>query len=134
MSKVGGLQFSRPAFDWDSKDKLTELGQFKADCHILFSGPFIYSSFAFRKVCNRHGHMNHFESKCRSSKGSKSKPNTERSGKTKGKFSWKCDMCGHKRVNCLEYGHDSDSSDNSEEIHASKVQDLSEQIQSLFYQ
>ena len=39
MSKVGGLQFSRPAFDWDSKDKLTELGQFKADCHILFSGP-----------------------------------------------------------------------------------------------
>ena len=39
MSKVGGLQFSRPAFDWDSKDKLTELGQFKADCHILFTGP-----------------------------------------------------------------------------------------------
>ena len=39
MSKVGGLQFSRPAFDWDSKDKLTELGQFKADCHVLFSGP-----------------------------------------------------------------------------------------------
>ena len=39
MSKVGGLQFSRPAFDWDSKDKLIELGQFKVDCHILFSGP-----------------------------------------------------------------------------------------------
>ena len=39
MSKVGGLQFSRPTFDWDLKDKLTELGQFKADCHILFSGP-----------------------------------------------------------------------------------------------
>ena len=39
MSKVGGLQFSRPVFDWDSKDKLTELGQFKADFHILFSGP-----------------------------------------------------------------------------------------------
>ena len=38
MSKVGGLQFSRPVFDWDAKDKLTELSQFKADCHILFSG------------------------------------------------------------------------------------------------
>ena len=30
---------ARPVFDWDSKDKLTELGQFKADCHILFTGP-----------------------------------------------------------------------------------------------
>ena len=39
MSKVGGLQFSRPVFDWESKDKLTELSQFKADCEILFSGP-----------------------------------------------------------------------------------------------
>ena len=39
MSKVEGLQFSRPVFDWDSKDKLTELGQFKADCNILFTGP-----------------------------------------------------------------------------------------------
>ena len=39
MSKVGGLQFSRPVFDWESQDKLTELGQFKADCEILFSGP-----------------------------------------------------------------------------------------------
>ena len=38
MSKVGGLQFSRPVFYWDSKDKLMELGQFKSDCHILFSG------------------------------------------------------------------------------------------------
>ena len=39
MSKVGGLQFSRPVFDLESKDKLTELGQFKADCAILFNGP-----------------------------------------------------------------------------------------------
>ena len=39
MSKVGGLQFSRLVFDWNSKDKLTELGQFQADCHILFLGP-----------------------------------------------------------------------------------------------
>ena len=38
MSKVGGLQFSRPVFDWDAKDKLTELSQFKADCNILFTG------------------------------------------------------------------------------------------------
>ena len=39
MSKVGGLQFSRPVFNWESKDKLTELGQLKADCAILFNGP-----------------------------------------------------------------------------------------------
>ena len=39
MSKGGGLQLSRPASDWDSKDKLTELGQFKADSHTHFSGP-----------------------------------------------------------------------------------------------
>ena len=39
MSKVGGLQFSRPVFDWESKDKLTELSQFKVDCEILFTGP-----------------------------------------------------------------------------------------------
>ena len=38
MSKVGGLQFLRPVFDWESKDKLTELSQFKADCDILFTG------------------------------------------------------------------------------------------------
>ena len=99
MSKVGGLQFSRPAFDWESKDKLTELGQFKADCHVLFSGPL-----------------------CRSSRGS----NSERSGKTKGKFSHKCGKCGHRKVDYIECDHDSDSS--SEEI-----QDLSEQVQSLFY-
>ena len=310
MSKVVGLQFSRPLFDWDSKDKLTELGQFKEDCHILFTGPlcdlkdkqrarllinwlgreatqifasaeisadnpdevfemlekifrpesnqtlsrfkfrnmkqspsqtcdsymsqlrlslpeckyqndsdellkdqFIFGLYnkeiqdhllgeisesdnsvkalyearkiesklaqrkllgivtpsalsvevvkkgfktqsyskthtdfsdcrfcgkahnkgecpAFRKVCNRCGHINHFKSKCRSSRGSKFKSNSDRSGKTKGKFSYKCDKCGHsKKVDCIEYGHDSDSSDDS-----SRIQDLSEQVQSLFYQ
>ena len=39
MSKVGGLQFSKPIFDWESQDKLTELEQFKANCRILFDGP-----------------------------------------------------------------------------------------------
>ena len=88
---------------------------------------------AYGKVCNRCGRKNHFESKCISSLGSKS--NSERSGKTKGKFSRKCDKCGHsKKVNCIEYDHDSDSLDDSEEIHSSRIQDLSEQVQSLFYQ
>ena len=309
MSKVGGLQFSRPAFDWVLKDNLTELGQFKADCHILFSGPlcdlkdkqragllinwlgreatqilasseitadnpdevfealekvfrpesnqtlsrfkfwnmkqtsqtcdaymsqlrlslpeckywndfdellkdqFIFGLYnkeiqdhllgeicetdnsvkalyearkiesklaqrkllgivtpaalsveaikrgfktkshshsnahtdysdckfcgkahnkgecpAYGKVCNRFGQKNHFESKCRSSWGS----NSERSGKTKGKIHHKCGKCGHKKVDCIEYGHESDSSDNSDQ--SSKVQDLMDQIQSLFYQ
>ena len=39
MLRVGGLQLSKPVFDWGVSDKLTELEQFKADCHILFNGP-----------------------------------------------------------------------------------------------
>ena len=39
MSRVGGLQLSKPVFDWSVSDKLTELEQFKADCDILFNGP-----------------------------------------------------------------------------------------------
>ena len=39
MARLGGLQLVKPTFDWGAKDKLTELEQFKADCHILFNGP-----------------------------------------------------------------------------------------------
>ena len=39
MSKVLGLQLVKPSFDWGSRDKLTEIEQFKADCKILFDGP-----------------------------------------------------------------------------------------------
>ena len=39
MSRAGGLQLSKPIFDWSVSDKLTELEQFKADCEILFNGP-----------------------------------------------------------------------------------------------
>ena len=39
MAKLGGLQLSKPTFDWDSRDKLTELEQFKADCKIIFDRP-----------------------------------------------------------------------------------------------
>ena len=39
MSRVGGLQLSKPVFDWGASDKLTELEKFKADCDILFNGP-----------------------------------------------------------------------------------------------
>ena len=39
MSRVGGLQLSKPVFDWNVSNKLTELEQFKADCEILFNGP-----------------------------------------------------------------------------------------------
>ena len=38
MAKIGGLQLSKPIFDWKSHDKLTELEQFKVDCKILFDG------------------------------------------------------------------------------------------------
>ena len=39
MARLGGLPLVKPTFDWGAKDKLTELEQFKADCHILFNGP-----------------------------------------------------------------------------------------------
>ena len=39
MAKIGGLQFSKPIFDWESRDKLTELEQFKANCRVIFDGP-----------------------------------------------------------------------------------------------
>ena len=29
----------KPKFEWDARDKLTEIEQFKADCWILFDGP-----------------------------------------------------------------------------------------------
>ena len=41
MAKLGGLQFSKPTFDWECRDKSTELEQFKADCRILFDGPLL---------------------------------------------------------------------------------------------
>ena len=39
MARLGGLQLVKPWFDWGASDKLTELEQFKANCHILFNGP-----------------------------------------------------------------------------------------------
>ena len=39
IAKLGGLQLSKPVFDWNSRDKLAELEQFKADCKITFNGP-----------------------------------------------------------------------------------------------
>ena len=39
MARLGGLQLSKPSFDWGASDKLTELEQFKAGCEILFNGP-----------------------------------------------------------------------------------------------
>ena len=81
---------------------------------------------AYGKVCNNCGRKNHFESKCTS------KSNSERSGKTKGKFSQKCGKCGHKKVDCVEYSQDSDNSDESDS-ESKGIQDLTEQVQSLFY-
>ena len=34
MARLGGLQLVKPTFHWGAKDKLTELEQFKANCHI----------------------------------------------------------------------------------------------------
>ena len=33
------MQFNKPKFDWEAKDHLSELEQFKQECSILFQGP-----------------------------------------------------------------------------------------------
>ena len=33
------MQFNKPQFDWEAKDHLSELEQFKQECSILFQGP-----------------------------------------------------------------------------------------------
>ena len=75
---------------------------------------------AYGKVCNNCGRKNHFESKCQSN----SKSNSERRTKS----FWKCGKCGHKKVDCVEYSQDSESDSDSKGI-----EDLTEQVQSLFY-
>ena len=33
------MQFNKPRFDWEAKDHLSELEQFKQECSVLFQGP-----------------------------------------------------------------------------------------------
>ena len=33
------MQFNKPRFDWEAKDWLSELEQFKQECSVLFQGP-----------------------------------------------------------------------------------------------
>ena len=33
------MQFNKPRFDWEVKDCLSELEQFKQECSVLFHGP-----------------------------------------------------------------------------------------------
>ena len=33
------MQFNKPRFDWEVKDRLSELEQFKQECSVLFQGP-----------------------------------------------------------------------------------------------
>ena len=33
------MQFNKPKFDWEVKDRLSELEQFKQECSVLFHGP-----------------------------------------------------------------------------------------------
>ena len=37
--KMSGMQFNKPRFDWEAKDRLSELEQFKQECNVLFQGP-----------------------------------------------------------------------------------------------
>ena len=36
---MSGMQFNKPRFDWEAKDRLSELAQFKQECNVLFQGP-----------------------------------------------------------------------------------------------
>ena len=33
------MQFNKPRFNWEAKDRLSELEQFKQECSVLFDGP-----------------------------------------------------------------------------------------------
>ena len=33
------MQFNKPKFDWEVKDRLSDLEQFKQECSVLFQGP-----------------------------------------------------------------------------------------------
>ena len=33
------MRFNKPKFDWEAKDCLSELEQFKQECSVLFQGP-----------------------------------------------------------------------------------------------
>ena len=35
------VQFNKPRFDWEAKDRLLELEQFKQECSVLFDGPLL---------------------------------------------------------------------------------------------
>ena len=37
--KMSGMQFNKPRFDWEGKDRLSEIEQFKQECNVLFQGP-----------------------------------------------------------------------------------------------
>ena len=37
--KMSGMQFNKPRFDWEAKDRLSELEQFKQEYNVLFQGP-----------------------------------------------------------------------------------------------
>ena len=36
---MSGIQFNTPRFDWEAKDRLSELEQFRQECTVLFQGP-----------------------------------------------------------------------------------------------
>ena len=33
------MQFNKPRFDWEAKDRLSDLEQFKKECSVLLDGP-----------------------------------------------------------------------------------------------
>ena len=53
------MQFSKPRFDWEAKDHLSELEQFKQECSVLFDGPLSEMKDAqkARLVVNWIGHQ-----------------------------------------------------------------------------
>ena len=40
--KMSGIQFNKSRFNWEAKDRLLELEQFKQECNLLFQGPQIH--------------------------------------------------------------------------------------------
>ena len=86
---------------------------------------------AYGKVCNNCGRKNHFESKCRSSRGSNSdRPRGSKSSHKCGFYDHNCYRPCHKKVDCIEYSQEESGESDSD---SKGIHDLTDQVRSLFY-
>ena len=84
---------------------------------------------AYGKTCNRCGMKNHFAKKCKQNDSNSKSRNRSRS---KGDHDQKCKSCGKSKKEFNSIKIDSDDCDGSNAT-GNQMEDLTEQVQSLFY-